>query len=87
MFRYELKIAIRKLRKNKLYTSINIIGLAVGVAACLLVATIVLDDLSYDKQWKQSDQIFRVIQIANVNNGTEEIPNVDSPQCLSCKAM
>ncbi|MCC7515083.1 MAG: FtsX-like permease family protein [Bacteroidia bacterium] len=76
MLKYEIKIAIRKLLKNKLYSSINIIGLAVGVAACLLVATIVLDDLSYDRQWKQTDQLFRIIQVANVNNGTEEIPNV-----------
>ncbi|MBX2920786.1 MAG: ABC transporter permease [Chitinophagaceae bacterium] len=78
MFKYELKIAIRKLLKNKLYSAINIVGLALGVAACLLVATIVLDDLSYDQHWKKTDQIYRIIGVANVNHGVEEFPNVYS---------
>lgn len=78
MFRYELKIALRKLLKSKLYTSLNIAGLAVGLAACLVVTTIVLDDLSYDKQWKHADQLYRIIGVTKVNYGIEQTPNTYS---------
>lgn len=80
MFRYELKIALRKLLKSKLYTSLNIAGLAIGLAACLLVTTIVLDDLSYDKQWKHTDDLYRLIGATKVNYGMERtrIPIPDS---------
>lgn len=78
MFRYELKIALRKLLKSKLYTTLNIAGLAVGLAACLLVTTIVLDDLSYDKQWKHADDLYRLIGVTKANYGIEQTPNTYS---------
>lgn len=65
MFKYELKIAIRKLLKSKLYSSLNIVGLAVGLAACLIIATIVLNDLSYDRQWKNSKQLYKIIAVGS----------------------
>jgi putative ABC transport system permease protein len=46
--------------KNKLYSAINIIGLAIGLAACIVIALYVRDQTSYDKQWKDSDRIYRV---------------------------
>lgn len=72
MLTYELKIAIRKLLKSKLYSSLNIVGLAVGLAACLIIATIVLNDLSYDMQWKNFNQLYKIIGVQSVNHGTEE---------------
>lgn len=78
MLKYELKIAARKLLKSKLYSSLNIIGLAVGLAACLIIATIVLNDVSYDKQWKNSNQLYKIIGVKSVNYGREETPNVYS---------
>jgi len=78
MLKFEIKIALRKLLKSKLYTSVNVLGLAVGLSACLVMATIVLDDLSYDKQWKQSNQLFKIIGVTNVNHGVEETPQVFS---------
>jgi putative ABC transport system permease protein len=53
-------IAINNLIKNKLYSAINIIGLAIGLAACIIIALYVRDQTSYDKQWKDSDRIYRV---------------------------
>jgi putative ABC transport system permease protein len=50
MFRNYLATALRNLVRNKLYAAINIIGLAVGLAAALLIALFVRDELSYD-QW------------------------------------
>jgi putative ABC transport system permease protein len=78
MFKYELKIAIRKLLKSKLYSSLNIVGLAVGLAACLIIATIVLNDLSYDRQWKNSKQLYKIIAVKKVNHGIEEKVDVFS---------
>ncbi len=78
MLKYELKIALRKLLKSKLYSSINIVGLAVGLAACLIIATIVLNGLSYDKQWKNTNRLYKIIGVESVNHGTEETPEVFS---------
>jgi len=55
-----LKTARRSLLKNKFYTSINTIGLAAGLATCLLIFLYVLDELSYDRYNVKADRIFRV---------------------------
>ncbi len=60
MLKNFLKIALRNLLKNKFYTSINIVGLAVGLATCLLILLYVLDELSYDKYNLKASRIFRV---------------------------
>ena len=60
MLKNYLTIAINNLLKNKLYSAINIIGLAVGLAACILLALYVQDELSYDKHWENADLIYQV---------------------------
>ncbi len=60
MIKNYLKIAVRSLLKNKFYTSINIIGLAVGIATCLLILLYVLDELNYDRYNTRADSIYRV---------------------------
>ena len=60
MFRNYFKTAFRNLLRNKFYTSINIIGLAVGLATCLLIFLYVIDELSYDKYNANADRIYRV---------------------------
>ena len=60
MFKNYLKTAFRNLAKNKFYTSINIIGLAVGLATCLLILLYVKDELSFDRYNTQADRIYRV---------------------------
>ena len=60
MFRNYFKTAFRNLLKNKFYTSINVIGLAVGLATCLLILLYVLDELSFDKYNVNADRIYRV---------------------------
>jgi putative ABC transport system permease protein len=54
------KTAIRNLIKNKFYSSLNIIGLSIGLATCLLIFLYVLDELSYDKYNVNADRIYRV---------------------------
>jgi putative ABC transport system permease protein len=52
--------AINNLLKNKLYSAINIIGLAVGLAACIIMSIYVQHELSYDRHWEKADHIYRV---------------------------
>jgi putative ABC transport system permease protein len=60
MFRNYLKTAIRNLGKNKLYSGINVIGLTIGLAACLLIGVFIDHELSYDKFNANADRIVRV---------------------------
>ena len=62
MFKNYLKISIRILIRQKGYTFIKILGLAAGIACCLLIALYVLDELSYDRFHQKFDRIYRVVQ-------------------------
>jgi putative ABC transport system permease protein len=57
MFRNYVTVAIRNLVNNKLYSAINIGGLAVGLAACLLILLFVRDELSYDRWLPNAERI------------------------------
>ena len=74
MIRNYLKMAWRNLKKDKGFSAINIFGLAIGLATCLLITLFVLDELSYDRYNQNADRIFRVISDIHVNgNGLNGI--------------
>ncbi|MCB0548378.1 MAG: ABC transporter permease [Phaeodactylibacter sp.] len=56
-----LKIAIRNFTKNKLYTGLNLLGLTVGMAACLLLLQYVSYEWSFDRFHSKADHIYRVV--------------------------
>ncbi len=60
MFRNYLKIAWRNLLRNKVYSAINIGGLAVGLSCCMLIGLYVRDELSYDTQHKDVARLYQV---------------------------
>jgi putative ABC transport system permease protein len=60
MIKNYLKIAFRSLQKNKGFTAINVFGLALGLATCLLIVFYVVDELSYDKYNVNVNRIYRV---------------------------
>ena len=60
MFKNYLKIAWRNLRKNRVFSFINIFGLSLGLASFLLIALYVADELSYDRFHEHADRIYRV---------------------------
>ncbi len=60
MLKNYLKIAIRNLWKNKGFSFINIFGLAIGIAVCLLIMLFVIDEISYDKFNEKAGRIYRV---------------------------
>ncbi|MEO6187327.1 MAG: ABC transporter permease [Ginsengibacter sp.] len=59
MFKNYFKTAFRNLIKSKFYTSINIAGLAVGIATCLLILLYVMDELGYDRYNVKAERIYR----------------------------
>lgn len=61
MYLNHLKIAIRNLRKNRIYTVINVVGLAAGLAAVLLIFRMVTYELSFNKNFKNYDRIVRIV--------------------------
>lgn len=60
MLRNYLKIALRSLKRQKGYSFINILGLSVGLACCILLTLWVLDELDYDTYNTKADRIYRV---------------------------
>jgi putative ABC transport system permease protein len=55
-----LKIALRSLLRQKGFSAINIIGLALGITVCALISLYVLDELSFDRYFANADRIYRV---------------------------
>ena len=60
MLRNYLKIAIRNLLRNKLYSAINILGLAIGLAAAMLILLYAKDEVSYDRFHAHNPNIYRI---------------------------
>ena len=69
MIRNYLKTAWRNIRKNKLFSFINILGLSIGIATCFIIMLYVQDELSYDRFNKNADNIARVVFHADINGG------------------
>jgi len=78
MFKLNLKIALRNLWKNKTSSFINVIGLAIGLAACLMLLLYVSYEWNFDKQAKNWENVYVVMtnvpgegnKIAGTFNGT-----------------
>ncbi|MEO9802774.1 MAG: FtsX-like permease family protein [Reichenbachiella sp.] len=60
MFRHYLKIALRNLSRNKVFSIINILGLAVGMGVCLLIYQYIHFELSYDDFHQNTENIYRL---------------------------
>ena len=61
MLKNLLLIAFRNIRKDKIYSAINILGLTVGITCSVFLLMYILDELSYDRYHKNSNNIYRVI--------------------------
>ncbi|WP_259067618.1 ABC transporter permease [Mucilaginibacter sp. X4EP1] len=67
MIKNYLKTAYRSLLKNKGFTILNVLGLSVGLATCLLIVFYVVDELSYDRFNTKADRIYRISTDAKLN--------------------
>lgn len=79
MIQNYLKVAWRNLRKNKLYSAINMLGLSIGLATCLLISLFVFDELSYDRYNRDADRIVRVVLRGTLNGEQIREANVMAP--------
>jgi len=61
MFKLNLKIALRNLWKHKTSSVINVVGLAIGLASCLLLLLYVSYEWGFDKQFKGSEKVYQVM--------------------------
>jgi putative ABC transport system permease protein len=82
MLKNYLKIALRNLARHKGYTFINILGLAVGIAASVLIVLYVADELGYDRFHENADRIHRITADWS-NRGDSKIHQLGTPWILA----
>ncbi len=91
MWKNYITVAMRSLRKQKSYSAINLVGLAVGLGCTFLIMMFVADEHSYDLYYTDADRIYRMVGansggydgIAKVNgawgvNAAEQIPSIEA---------
>ncbi|HEX4273592.1 MAG TPA: ABC transporter permease [Rhizomicrobium sp.] len=79
MFRNYLAVALRNIARHKLYSFINIAGLAVGLTCAILIILFVRDELSYDKWIKGSENLWRFEITYHVPGRSDPIVTAQSP--------
>ncbi|MEL7119277.1 MAG: ABC transporter permease [Bacteroidota bacterium] len=74
MLQHYFKIAVRHLWKQRLYSVINILGLAIGVACCLTVLYYITDEIGYDSHHENADDLYRIsLNTATLSGGVEQL--------------
>lgn len=69
MLQNYFKIAIRNLQRNKVFSLINIAGLSIGLACCMLIVLYTKDEISYDRFHKNVNQIYRITSTETAPDG------------------
>jgi putative ABC transport system permease protein len=78
MIRNYLIVALRLLFKNKTFSIINVLGLATGMACCILIALYVDEELSYEKGFVNRDKVFRINTVF-IKDAVRDIGHFTSP--------
>ena len=79
MFKNYLKIALRNMFRNKLYSLINLTGLAIGLAACLMIWLWVQDEMNYDRFHTNAERIYRVERKIDFRDIHTQTPSTSGP--------
>ncbi len=79
MIKSYFKIAFRNLWRNKSFSAINILGLAIGIATCLVIMLFVQHELSYDRFNKKADRMVRVVFRGQIKGEKMREANVFPP--------
>ncbi len=79
MIKNYIKTAWRNLMRNKSYAAINIVGLAIGIAACMLIFLIIQFETSFDNFHPKKDHIYRVVTAFNSPGGVHLSSGVPLP--------
>ncbi|WP_422082859.1 ABC transporter permease [Ulvibacterium sp.] len=83
MFKNYLKIAWRNLVKQPFFTGLNLFGLAVGIAAVILIGLYIHDELRYDTMFADADRIYRLDADTKFGGKAETIANVSGPMAAA----
>src|SRR5690242_15446325 len=79
MIKSYLLLAIKHLRKQKVFSIINILGLTVGITCCFLIFLFIFNEMSYDNFHKNGKDIYRVMRVGNNNGERREVPYLSPP--------
>src|SRR5215211_13822 len=79
MIKNYLLVAIKHLKKQKIFSFINILGLTVGITCCFMIFLFIMNELSYDDFHKNGKNIYRVYRVGETNGERREIPYLSPP--------
>lgn len=79
MLKHYIKISWRTILKNKVFSSIEIGGFAIGIAACILISLYVNNQVDYDKHYENQDRIYRLVNQWSEEGETGRWSNVHGP--------
>jgi putative ABC transport system permease protein len=85
MIKNYFKIAVRQFRKQKMYAAIKIGGFAFSIAACLLIALYIRNELSYDSMYPEAARIYRTVGVYNDNGKIEKGTSWPAPMGIVLK--
>ncbi len=85
MFRNYFKVSVRYLLRNKVYSIINIFGLALGIACCLLLSLYIMDEMSYDKHHERPEDLYRIISKFESDKGFDKLGTASPPIAMTMK--
>ncbi len=85
MLKNYIKIALRQLGKQKMYTAVKIGGFALGIAACMMIALYIKDETSFDRTYPKADRIYRVIGCYNDNGKVDKGTDFPAPMAAALK--
>ncbi|MGZ8552833.1 MAG: ABC transporter permease [Chitinophagaceae bacterium] len=69
MLYHSLKLAVRNLQRHVSFSIINILGLTIGIASCIVIGLYIFNEMSFDKFHKQHSHIYRVNKLTNEKGG------------------
>lgn len=99
MIKNHLKTAWRTLMHNRIYSLSNLIGLTIALLVFMLISSLVIDQLSYDRQWSNSDELYRIrlvpketqkgvtYNISEAPEGISEVIKANFPEILGYTAI
>jgi putative ABC transport system permease protein len=79
MIKNYFKIAWRNLLKNRVFSLINVIGLAVSMSVCLLILAIIADQKSYDQFHTNKNRVYRILSTGKNNNDMSDMASTAIP--------
>ncbi len=86
MIKNYLKIALRQLRKQRMYAAIKIGGFALSIAACILIGLYIKDELSYDQSYPDTNRIYRLVEYYTHDGKVEKGDDYPAPISNALKA-